>query len=207
MRFKEGESLNKPDLSEVYIGDRFYMYLKYMGETDDYIIVPQTCTAYKGTFRTNIGEKLELWKQSTTNGGDCRTTDAKQYKVMENFKRLSKTIVHAELHGFRFSSELTGEFDDVTISCTVKVCTSEGGKCEDNCKINGNRRRRGIDKTADNMYKAKRSTGRIRSQTVFQTIKVGKRGFKSNNGGKNGVHGGTVAILVVAGIVFWKAFH
>lgn len=31
MRFKEGESLDKPDLSQVYIGDRFYLYLKYMG--------------------------------------------------------------------------------------------------------------------------------------------------------------------------------
>lgn len=50
---------------------------------------------------------------------------------MENFKRLKKTIVHAELHGFRFSSELTGDFDDVTISCTVKVCTGTGGKCKD----------------------------------------------------------------------------
>lgn len=50
---------------------------------------------------------------------------------MENFKRFNKTIVHAELHGFRFSSELTGDFDDVTIACTVKVCTNASGKCED----------------------------------------------------------------------------
>lgn len=31
MRFKEGEGVDEPDLSQVYIGDRFYLYLKYMG--------------------------------------------------------------------------------------------------------------------------------------------------------------------------------
>ena len=31
MRFKEADYVNSPDISEIYIGDMFFMYIKYMG--------------------------------------------------------------------------------------------------------------------------------------------------------------------------------
>lgn len=31
MRFKEAANVKSPDISEVYIGDMFFMYIKYMG--------------------------------------------------------------------------------------------------------------------------------------------------------------------------------
>jgi hypothetical protein len=50
---------------------------------------------------------------------------------MESFIRDSDTLVHAKLHGFRFASEITGDEDDITISCVVKICTRNSGKCND----------------------------------------------------------------------------
>lgn len=60
---------------------------------------------------------------------DCVTKDARAYNVMNNFKRINSTIVHAELFGFRFSPSLGGDASDVTISCSVKICTSASGPC------------------------------------------------------------------------------
>ncbi|CAC5358433.1 unnamed protein product [Mytilus coruscus] len=181
MRFKEDESIDKPDVSTVYIGDRFYMYLKYMGDTKDYVIVPQTCTAYQGTFRSDYAQFMDLWTQNGTKRNDCTTEDARKYKVMTNFRRLSSIIVHAELHGFRFNANGNSGFDDVTISCTVKICTSATGNCTDNCQIMQSRTKRETDTITS--IRQKRSTGRIRSQTVSQTIRVGQTEFKSNDGG------------------------
>lgn len=48
---------------------------------------------------------------------------------MKNFKRINETILHAELLGFRFSPTLDGGSSDVTIACTVKICTSYTGPC------------------------------------------------------------------------------
>jgi hypothetical protein len=31
MRFKEAADVMSPDISEIYIGDMFFMYIKYMG--------------------------------------------------------------------------------------------------------------------------------------------------------------------------------
>lgn len=50
---------------------------------------------------------------------------------MENFKRDISTIVHAELHGFRFNQDSNGGVDDVTISCIVKICTGSSDECAD----------------------------------------------------------------------------
>ena len=61
----------------------------------------------------------------------CLSNDAKNYKIMESFIRDNATLVHAKLHGFRFASEITGDEDDITISCAVKICTGHSGECND----------------------------------------------------------------------------
>lgn len=183
MRFKEGENLDKPDLSEVYIGDRFFMYLKYMGDTRQYIIMPQSCTAYKGTYRNEVNaDKMELWAYND-NSTDCLTNNAKTYHVMENFRRFSSTVVHAELLGFRFSSTLDGSSSDVTISCTVKICTSATGPCKSSCGILQDSKRR------------KRETGTIRTHTVSKTLQVRNKKFDSNDAGRTSFSGGIVGII------------
>lgn len=183
MRFKEGESLDKPDLSEVYIGDRFFMYLKYMGDTRQYIIMPQSCTAYKGTYRNEVkADKMDLWAYND-HSTDCLTNNAKTYHVMENFKRFNSTVVHAELLGFRFSSTLDGSSSDVTISCTVKICTSDTGPCKTSCGILPDSKRR------------KRETGTIRTHTVSKTLQVRNKKFDSNDAGRTSFSGGIVGII------------
>ena len=55
---------------------------------------------------------------------------------MESFIRDKETMVHAKLHGFRFANKITGEEDDITISCVVKICKANSGNCLDVSNIN-----------------------------------------------------------------------
>ncbi|XP_062586618.1 uncharacterized protein LOC134248222 [Saccostrea cucullata] len=67
MRFKAVNNMKAPDINTVYIGDEFYMFIKYMGE-EDYTVIPEECNAYdepwieKGLVpKTSSPHRVELW--------------------------------------------------------------------------------------------------------------------------------------------------
>ncbi|CAG2199904.1 unnamed protein product [Mytilus edulis] len=73
MRFKSEEASTDhekdindlPDISTIYLGDKFYLYLKYIGE-QDYYISPQNCTAYGDNEKAVVDKygrkkQVELW--------------------------------------------------------------------------------------------------------------------------------------------------
>lgn len=70
-------------------------------------------------------------------GSSCLSSVANTYKIMDSFIRDNEKMVHAKLHGFRFASKITGEEDDITISCVVKICKANSGSdCHDVSNIN-----------------------------------------------------------------------
>lgn len=76
----------------------------------------------------------------------CLSSAATTYKILDSFIRDDKKMVHAKLHGFRFASKITGEEDDITISCVVKICTGNSGECADVSNRNIEYRDRSIDR-------------------------------------------------------------
>ncbi|XP_063442016.1 uncharacterized protein LOC134722334 [Mytilus trossulus] len=53
-----------PDVSTVYIGDKFYMYLVYLGK-DQYSVIPTECKAFEGAYASEPSvNKLDLYTKS-----------------------------------------------------------------------------------------------------------------------------------------------
>ncbi|XP_048776898.2 uncharacterized protein LOC125681046 isoform X1 [Ostrea edulis] len=123
MYFREGPSLSSAPVFNVYLGDRFYMFLKYTG--DEYVIKPVACTAYSGVVLDESVSKVVLWNQSCAGRTD----------VMENFINKTSTLLQATLYGFHFNSS-----HYVTIECTVRICR-QNTTCATS-KICGAKRRR-----------------------------------------------------------------
>ncbi|VDI11710.1 Hypothetical predicted protein, partial [Mytilus galloprovincialis] len=125
MRFKSEEASkdNKkdindlPDISTVYLGDKFYMYLKYIGQ-QDYSIFPQHCTAYGDGERAVVEKDTRKQKVDLWNYNDCVSELSKSLHLMHAFKNLTDRIVYAEMFGFHFNIDA-----DITIECDVKICT------------------------------------------------------------------------------------
>ncbi|XP_062597124.1 uncharacterized protein LOC134258591 [Saccostrea cucullata] len=61
MHFKATKNIDAPDISEIYIGDEFFMFLKYTGASH-YAVIPKSCTAYAGTV-VPVDEKLDSKKR------------------------------------------------------------------------------------------------------------------------------------------------
>lgn len=127
-----------PDVSTVYIGDKFYMYLVYLG-TDPYSVIPIKCTAFKGSFAsepTSTPQQLDLY----TNTNSCIPDNAKNYRVMHKFETLTSgtRIVRAEMFGFLFDKDA-----EITFVCSVNICRDGTTTCKlpTNC-VDWNARKR-----------------------------------------------------------------
>ncbi|XP_063442015.1 uncharacterized protein LOC134722333 [Mytilus trossulus] len=105
-----------PDVSTVYIGDKFYMYLVYLGK-DQYSVIPTDCKAFDGAYASEPSasvKKLNLYTKS------CLTQNAKDYRVMHPFSLAMKNdtrILSAEIYGFMFNTD-----NEITFVCTIKIC-------------------------------------------------------------------------------------
>ncbi|XP_062611004.1 uncharacterized protein LOC134272853 [Saccostrea cucullata] len=118
MRFKAVNDLSAPDISSVYIGDEFYMFIKYMG-VQNYSVIPETCTAFGETWiskglKTNQTNSVELWNIQKYNDQSC----AKHKELLEGFYTYNKTLIYTKMFGFRFAGKDKGF---VTIACHVKI--------------------------------------------------------------------------------------
>ncbi|XP_061187822.1 uncharacterized protein LOC133195867 [Saccostrea echinata] len=122
MRFKAVNDTAAPDISTVYIGDEFYMFIKYMGK-ESYNVIPEKCSAFgetwipKGPATKPADKSVDLWNiQKAGNGKDkC----AEQKELLEIFGRYNETLIYAKMYGFRFA-----EGNYVTITCEVKIFNS-----------------------------------------------------------------------------------
>ncbi|XP_056009607.1 uncharacterized protein LOC125681623 [Ostrea edulis] len=138
MRFKAADNPDAPDISSIYVGDEFYMFLKYMGETN-YILVPRKCEAIEGTMvpkNHNVDHvnHVDLWKYNSPN------TCASHRELLVDFTRVHSSTVVAQMYGFRFS----GNNYYVTITCDVTMYPPEKNK-NDTCLAPPQRRKRSIE--------------------------------------------------------------
>ncbi|XP_062597134.1 uncharacterized protein LOC134258596 [Saccostrea cucullata] len=126
MRFKATENIKAPDISEIYIGDEFFMFLIYTG-VSKYKVIPNSCTAYAGTVVPGKSDKqVPLWDETNKNGNGCNV----QKELLDSinpYNNKNNTIA-AKMYGFKFE-----ESNFITISCEVgvfpenslkKICTS-----------------------------------------------------------------------------------
>ncbi|CAG2188292.1 unnamed protein product [Mytilus edulis] len=128
MRFKADNNIDLPDISEVYIGDEFYMFLQYKGESN-YLIEPQNCTAFSGNDIFNSGvSQVTLWKIDGEKANHCVSKEAKNLNLLgsNGFTYIDEKTVRTRLNGFRFNTNVK----DITIFCRVllKLPSSESGK-------------------------------------------------------------------------------
>lgn len=117
MRFKADDNIKLPDISEVYIGDKFYMFLQYKG-VSDYIIEPQMCTAFEGNdIYDPLKRKEALWDITGKASQKCVAKTAKALGLLGTggFKYENKSTVRTRMNGFRFNNAET----DITIFCRV----------------------------------------------------------------------------------------
>ncbi|XP_061168352.1 uncharacterized protein LOC133177311 [Saccostrea echinata] len=111
MHFKSIEDINSPDISEIYIGDEFFMFLKYTG-VSHYEVIPKQCTAYAGTVVPGErGKNVSLWDESKTG---CKVHEELLSSIN---KYQNKTdVIAAKIYGFRFKGS-----NYITIACEVGV--------------------------------------------------------------------------------------
>lgn len=160
MRFKAFRDVNSPDIDTIFVGDEFFMYIKYLGK-QNYSVVPKTCSANSGT--VDKESSVNLWNQNKTVNCTPHT------ELLEHFTPVNSTLVFARMFGFRFSDS---EF--ITINCEVGIFS---GTYTNLCLPN--RRRRGIESVE---VKTKFPVSKIR---VFDN-KIAYR--LGNNSHKNSVN-------------------
>ncbi|XP_062588877.1 uncharacterized protein LOC134250531 isoform X2 [Saccostrea cucullata] len=125
MRFKATENIKAPDISEIYIGDEFFMFLIYTG-VSKYKVIPKSCTAYSGTVVIgNSDKQVSLWDEKK-NGSGCNVNKG-LLDTMKTYNNHTNTTA-AKMYGFKFEGS-----DFITISCEVgvfpensqkKICTA-----------------------------------------------------------------------------------
>ncbi|XP_062617052.1 uncharacterized protein LOC134278784 [Saccostrea cucullata] len=127
--FREGPNNSSPSVFDVYLGDRFYMFITYTGE--HHVIRPVECKAFSGTVVKEGSENVTLWNTSS-----CNSTESNV--LMDNFDQTSPQVLRARLYGFRFKSS-----SYVTIECIVRICR-QNTNCADEeiCHESRKRRRR-----------------------------------------------------------------
>lgn len=108
MRIRETSSENSQEISEAYLGDTIFMFLKYVGKSN-YTIFPLDCTAYDGNFIPDAKSNMSLWQSSS-----CTRT-----KYFSPFKVINRKTVYAEMYAFKFKGS-----EDITFACNVKICMS-----------------------------------------------------------------------------------
>lgn len=141
MRFKAVNDINFPDINTIYVGDEFFMYIKYKG-SQTYSVVPKKCIAFKGTIISAGENQVELWDWSKSPN---KCTRAKE--LLESFSIASPTVIYAKMYGFRFADS-----NFITIQCEVGVYPDQQKLlCSDDAmnaaskSVDSSRRRREID--------------------------------------------------------------
>lgn len=138
MRFKAVNDSNAPDINTIYVGDEFFMYIKYKG-SQTYSLVPKKCKAYKGTISSAGENEVDLWDWSKSQN---KCTQAKD--LLASFSIASPTVIYAKMYGFRFADS-----NFITIQCKVGVypdqqkllCSDDGLKAASTNVASGRRRR------------------------------------------------------------------
>ncbi|XP_071172110.1 uncharacterized protein [Mytilus edulis] len=117
-----------PDISTVYLGDMFFMFLKYTGQ-QDYKIVPQSCAAYDGGIAVTNSAKpnVSLWSYDS-----CVSEIARKYHLMHGFEKINDKIIFAELFGFHFVDDA-----DISVECEVMICNKADNSPMCTLKQNG----------------------------------------------------------------------
>lgn len=163
MRFKAFQDVNSPDIDTIFVGDEFFMYIKYLGK-QNYSVVPKKCSANSGTV-LDKEPHVDLWNQNKA--VNCTPHE----ELLELFKPVKRTLVFAKMFGFRFSDS-----EYITVNCEVGIFSGEPDLCP--TSITG-RRRRGIESVE---VKTKFPVSKIR---VFDN-KIAYR--LGNNSHKNSVN-------------------
>lgn len=130
MRFKAKNDVHFPDINTIYVGDVFFMFLKYKG-TKDYSLIPKKCSAYSGTSldpNSQTQTKVELWNRD---GTDCTPND----ELLQDFKNVTSKLIYAKMFGFRFSDSAY-----ITIECEIGIFSRSLN--EPLCKTSQNGRKR-----------------------------------------------------------------
>lgn len=150
MYFREGPSLSSAPVFSVYLGDAFYMFIKYTGSY--HVIKPMECKAYAGVVIDQDVTNMVLW-----NSANCSTVSG----VLERFINVNNTLLLATLYGFQFHQS-----PYVTIECTVSIC-NPNSHCTESKLCQGTRRRRmmahnpsSIGKKSFRVVSGARNTGR-----------------------------------------------
>lgn len=126
MTFHKNSQAKSEELSHIYTGDEFYMFLKYSGTTE-YVVMPKNCSAISGNNvdLSNLWyskKKIELWTYKS-----CLSAESRNQAVMEEFSFDKDTrITKAKMYGFHFT-----ENQDISIICDVTVCATFSGGCNE----------------------------------------------------------------------------
>lgn len=154
MYFRERPSLSSAPVFNVYLGDAFYMFIRYTGSY--HVIKPVECKAYAGVVIDQDVTNMVLW-----NSANCSTVSG----VLEKFTNVTNTLLLASLYGFQFHQS-----PYVTIECTVRIC-NPNSICAKSKLCQLKRRRRmmvhdpsSLGKGSFRIVSGARSTGR-RSET------------------------------------------
>lgn len=154
MYFRERPSLSSAPVFNVYLGDAFYMFIRYTGSY--HVIKPVECKAYAGVVIDQDVTNMVLW-----NSANCSTVSG----VLEKFTNVTNTLLLASLYGFQFHQS-----PYVTIECTVRIC-NPNSICAKSKLCQPKRRRRmmvhdpsSLGKGSFRIVSGARSTGR-RSET------------------------------------------
>ncbi|XP_061185051.1 uncharacterized protein LOC133193092 [Saccostrea echinata] len=126
--FKEGSGISSSPVFDVYLGDRFYMFITYTGE--HHVIKPEECKAFSGTVVDESSENVTLWDKRS-----CYSS--KNNILMDNFTQMTPQVLRAPLYGFHFVSS-----SYVTIECTVRICRQNTTCDKSICAQKRKRRRR-----------------------------------------------------------------
>nr|XP_034316826.1 uncharacterized protein LOC105344245 isoform X2 [Crassostrea gigas] len=116
--FREGPSLSSAPVFNVYLGDVFYMFIRYTGSY--HVIKPVECKAYAGVVIDKNVTSMVLW-----NSVRCSTASG----ILEDFKNETDTLLSATLYGFQFHQS-----PYVTIECTVRIC-NPNTQCANETKL------------------------------------------------------------------------
>lgn len=108
MRLRRGRNELSSEISNTYVGDTIYMFLKYVGKTN-YALQPTNCTAYSGNVVQDSKHNLPLWTKSK-----CNTPVINYFSP---FKRIDRQTVSAKISVFKFLDS-----EDVTFLCSVQIC-------------------------------------------------------------------------------------
>lgn len=124
MTFRKTSDITSEELSRIYTGDEFFMFLKYTGsEKNNYKVMPHICIAVKGynvdvsTISGSRTANVQLW-----NHDKCRSTTAKKQEIMDKFEFIDN-YARVKMYGFHFSGS-----NFISIVCHVHVCHNSSTK-------------------------------------------------------------------------------